>query len=67
VIQRSSVIAQGHYVGTKKSPVVIDKVMGRDPKITMDIHDISDVNRPEIDLSKIEGPAHSDDFNAINH
>ncbi len=65
VIARSSVIAQGHYqgnVGTAKQPVLIDKVIGKQPKITLDIHSISDVNRPEIDLSKIDGPAHSDDF-----
>jgi NADH-quinone oxidoreductase subunit G len=28
----------------------------------MDIHSISEVNRPDIDLSSIEGPAHSTDF-----
>lgn len=62
VIQRSSVIAQGHYVGTKKTPILINTVIGKEPKHLLDIHSISDVNRPEIDLSKIEGPAHSDDF-----
>ncbi len=62
VIARSSVIAQGHYVGTKKTPIVIDKVIGKDPKFLMEIHDISDVNKPEIELSKIAGPAHSTDF-----
>ena len=61
-INRSSVIAQGHYENTVKSPIVIDKVIGKQPKLLMDIHKISDVNRPEIDLSKIEGPAHSNDF-----
>lgn len=61
-IPRSSVISQGHYVGTQKTPILIDKVIGKQPKYTLDIHSISDVNRPEIDLSKIEGPAHSDDF-----
>jgi NADH-quinone oxidoreductase subunit G len=40
-------------------PEVLD---GRQPKLLMNIHSISQVNRPEIDLSKIEGPAHSDDF-----
>ncbi|GAA4464900.1 2Fe-2S iron-sulfur cluster-binding protein [Nemorincola caseinilytica] len=66
-VSRSSVIAQGHYqgnVGTTASPVLIDKVIGKQPKYTLDIHNISDVNRPEIELSKIEGPAHSDDFKA---
>ncbi len=62
VIARSSVIAQGHYVGTMKPPEVIQKVIGKQPKFLMNIHDVSDVNRPEVDLSKIEGPAHSDDF-----
>ena len=62
-IVRSSVIAQGHYTGTVKSPIVIDKVIGKQPKFLMNIHDVSDVNRPDIDLSQIEGPAHSDDFN----
>lgn len=65
LIPRSSVIAQGHYagnVGTTASPIVIDKVIGKQPKFTLDIHNVSDVNRPEIELSKIEGPAHSDDF-----
>jgi hypothetical protein len=28
----------------------------------MDIHSVSEVDRPEIDLSKIQGPAHSTDF-----
>ena len=62
VIARSSVIAQGHYVGTKKTPIVIDKVIGKDPKFLMNIHDVSDVNKPEVELSKIAGPAHSNDF-----
>jgi len=29
----------------------------------MDIHSVSQVNKPTINLSQIEGPAHSDDFN----
>jgi hypothetical protein len=29
----------------------------------MDIHDISGVNDPDVDLSKIEGPATSKTFN----
>ena len=62
VIARSSVISQGHYVGTRKSHVLIDKVIGKQPKFLMDIHEVSDVNRPDVDLSKIEGPAHSNDF-----
>jgi NADH-quinone oxidoreductase subunit G len=42
---------------------MVKEVMGgRDPKLLMDIHDISGVNNPKIDLSRINGPAHSDDF-----
>ena len=65
-IARSSVISQGHYagsVGTEKPHVFIDKVIGKNPKLLMDIHNISDVNKKGVKLSAIEGPAHSDDFN----
>jgi NADH-quinone oxidoreductase subunit G len=62
VISRSSVISQGHYVTAQKVPVLIDKVIGKQPKFLLNIHDVSDVNRPDVDLSKIDGPAHSNDF-----
>jgi NADH-quinone oxidoreductase subunit G len=63
LISRHSVISAGHYIGTVKPQEVMPEVMdGRKPKILMDIHSVSEVNRPEIDLSKIEGPAHSVDF-----
>lgn len=65
VVRRSSVIAQGHYagnVGTTKPNEMLTKVIGKNPKLLMDIHSVSDVNKPEIELSMIEGPAHSDDF-----
>jgi NADH-quinone oxidoreductase subunit G len=45
-----------------KHPELIEKVIGKAPKLTLDIHDISEVNKPQIHLSEIEGPAHSDDF-----
>ncbi|HRP89493.1 MAG TPA: 2Fe-2S iron-sulfur cluster-binding protein [Edaphocola sp.] len=66
-INRHSVISQGHYgvndVGTAgKAEKLIDKVLGMEPIYKLDIHDISEVNRPEIKLSKIDGPAHSEDF-----
>lgn len=62
-VNRHSVISQGHYVKAFKAQVaLINEVIGKKPKMLFDIHEISDVNRPEIDLSKIEGPAHSDDF-----
>jgi NADH-quinone oxidoreductase subunit G len=63
VIDRHSVISQNHYVGVKKPDPFLPKVIGRQPRLLMDIHSVSDVNKPQIELSKIEGPAHSDDFN----
>src|ERR1700744_1342072 len=49
LISRNSVISQGHYVTAVKPPILIDKVIGKQPKFLMNIHDISDVNRPEVD------------------
>jgi len=63
-IERQSVISANHYVGVHKPKDTLVEVLdGRQPKLLMDIHSISEVNRPNIDLSQIEGPAHSDDFN----
>ena len=62
-MNRHSVITQGHYVTAQDEQTdLIDKVIGKSPKLLFDIHDQSDVNRPQIDLSEIEGPATSDDF-----
>ncbi|MEO6914714.1 MAG: 2Fe-2S iron-sulfur cluster-binding protein [Chitinophagaceae bacterium] len=62
-VSRHSVISQGHYVGTVKPDETVTRVMdGRKPKILMEIHDISGVNRPEIDLSEFNRPPHSDDY-----
>jgi NADH-quinone oxidoreductase subunit G len=65
-VNRHSVISQGHYVGLKKPKDTFVELMGRSPKHLMDIHDVSDVNKPDIDLSLIAGPAHSDDFKHAN-
>lgn len=64
VVNRHSVISAGHYnKGTKIPKESLPEVMGgRNPRLLMDIHSVSQVNRPEIDLSKIEGPATSDVF-----
>ncbi len=35
---------------------------GRDPKLLMDIHSVSDVNDPSQDLSKVNGPVTSETF-----
>ena len=61
-IDRHSVINQGHYLETAERNEVLPEIMGRAPKLLLDIHEVSDVNRPQIDLSKIDGPAHSEDF-----
>ena len=64
-VNRHSVISQGHYqgkVGTTKPQILIDEVIGKHPKMTLDIHKVSEVNKPNVHLSQIEGPAHSDDF-----
>ena len=64
-INRHSVIGANKYKVLEMPNETIKKVMdGRNPKLLMDIHSISEVNRPELDLSEIEGPAHSTDFNS---
>jgi len=64
VVSRHSVISAGHYNKNTKIPKeFLPEVMGgRDPRLLMDIHTVSEVNQPEIELSKIEGPATSDVF-----
>ncbi len=65
-VDRHSVISQGHYRGLTKPKDTLPEVIGRAPKHLLDIHNVSDVNRPEIDLSLIQGPAHADDFRHAN-
>jgi NADH-quinone oxidoreductase subunit G len=63
-ITRHSVISQGKYPGLQMPKETIAAVMGgKSPNLLMDIHEISGVNDPDIDLSKIEGPATSHTFN----
>jgi NADH-quinone oxidoreductase subunit G len=55
-INRHSVISQGHYVGVKKpKEVLLDVMGGRKPRLFLDIHDVSEVNKPNIELSLIDG------------
>lgn len=62
-INRHSVISQGHYVKMEMPKETIEKVMdGRKPRLLMDIHNESEVNNPNIELSKIDRPATSNDF-----
>lgn len=57
-IARQSVIGQGKYKGLVKPGETIQKVLdGRQPKLLLDIHTVSQVNRPDIELSEIDGPA----------
>lgn len=62
-INRHSVIAQNKYVDVQQ-PIEIFKAVhnGRQPKLLMDIHTESGVNKPNIELSLIEGPATSKNF-----
>jgi NADH-quinone oxidoreductase subunit G len=66
LIDRHSVIAQGHYAGTvgTNKPTETFKAVhaGRQPKLLMDIHSVSEVNQPNITLSQLDRPAHSTDF-----
>jgi len=66
MIDRHSVISQGHYagnVGTTIPTETFEKVHnGRQPNLLMDIHDVSNVNKQHIRLSLLERPAHSTDF-----
>jgi NADH-quinone oxidoreductase subunit G len=63
IINRHSVISQGHYVGTVMPHEVLNEVMGgRSPRLLMDIHSVSEVNKPEVDLSEIQGPATGEVF-----
>jgi len=62
-VARHSVISAGHYVGVKKPHEALPEVMGgRKPKLVFDIHTVSDVNEPEVDLSLLPGPATSETF-----
>lgn len=62
-VSRQSVISQGHYQNLTMPKEIMPEVMGgRQPRLLMDIHSVSGVNRPDVDLSTLPGPAHSTDF-----
>lgn len=62
-VSRHSVISQGHYEKVLIPKETFSAVHGgRNPKLLMDIHSVSEVNVPGVDLSLIQGPATSDDF-----
>ncbi len=64
-VSRHSIKSVNHYINMLKPKETIPEVMGRNPKLLLDIHSISDVNDPSIDLSKINGPATSKTFNKL--
>ncbi|HMJ46982.1 MAG TPA: hypothetical protein VK498_06605, partial [Ferruginibacter sp.] len=62
-INRHSVIGANKYKKLVVPNETIKNVMdGVRPKLMMNIHNISEVNNPNIQLSDIPGPAHSEDF-----
>lgn len=61
-INRHSVISQGHYVGTVQPNEVFGELMGRKPRLLMDIHNVSEVNKPDVHLQEIPGPATGETF-----
>ncbi|MEO6405890.1 MAG: 2Fe-2S iron-sulfur cluster-binding protein [Ferruginibacter sp.] len=62
-LNRQSVIGANKYRKLEMPHETIVEVMGGlQPKLLMNIHNVSDVNLPTIHLGEIEGPAHSDDF-----
>ncbi|MDI9365376.1 MAG: 2Fe-2S iron-sulfur cluster-binding protein [Flavobacterium sp.] len=65
-ISRQSVISQGHYagkIGTTVPTETFEAVNdGREPHLLMNIHDVSEVNKPQVQLSAINGPSHANNF-----
>jgi NADH-quinone oxidoreductase subunit G len=65
-VNQRSIIRAGHYfdhIGTTKPTETMPKVMkGRDPKIKLNIHNVSEVNSPDRDISQIYGPATSRNY-----
>lgn len=66
-ISRHSVIGANKYKMKEMPAETITKVMnGLEPRKLMNIHSISDVNDPDINLGEIPGPAHGSDFDKAN-
>ncbi|HQW93837.1 MAG TPA: 2Fe-2S iron-sulfur cluster-binding protein [Ferruginibacter sp.] len=62
-ISRHSVIGANKYKTLEMPADTIKKVLhGRDPKLLMNIHNVSGVNNPNIHLSEIDRPSHMEDF-----
>lgn len=66
IVNRHSVISAGHYVGIIKPKETITEVMGgKPPKLLMDIHNVSEINK--VELSEIPGPPTSETFEGNPH
>ena len=62
-INHHSVISQGHYVNAVKPNDTLNKVLkGRNPKLLLNIHNVSEVDKRDANLSSLNRPAHSTDF-----
>lgn len=62
-INRHSVIGANKYKVLDVPKETISRVMGgRAPQLLMDIHSVSGVNDPSVELSELQGPAHTGDF-----
>lgn len=64
-VYQGSVISNNHASGNRrmaKPKNVLPEVMKWEPKFTLDIHDQSDVNRTDKNISQIYGPATSKDY-----
>src|SRR6476659_5102887 len=59
-VDRHSVINAGHYTNIVKPNETFVPLMGRSPKLLMDIHEVSEVNL--VDLNEIPGPATNKTF-----
>ena len=62
-ISRHSVIGANKYKTLDMPTETIQAVLnGRSPRLVMDIHSVSEVNEPMIELSELNRPAHTGDF-----
>ncbi len=62
-ISRHSVLGANKYKTLEMPKETLPAVLkGRSPKLMMKIHNVSEVNNPNIELSAINGPSHSEDF-----
>ena len=65
-VNRHSVISAGHYENIQKPNETFSAIMhGSKPKLLMDIHEVSEVNK--VDLNEIQGPATGKTFNGDPH